>query len=304
VVAAGSTGNGTVFLTDDGGANWRPAAIPFPSFTSISCPSATVCWATGDPSADQLPEPQESGVLIAGSTDGGAQWSTASLQTAPGGLDDGLVPETIACVSETTCWAYSWAYQEAAGTGEVIATTDGWVTQKVAQGNIYGGGQRSLECSSTRVCVIPGPTATMPGGEVCGECSEAISSNAGASWTSLSFPLLGSQTIVWQPPNTTPSPAPSAEVPNANGVYCDSITLCALFEEMPAASDGTPGSTETAVELATADGGETWTAVLEIPLVSTGDGAPPSVPDMACDGAGHCFAYGGTADGALVYEGS
>jgi hypothetical protein len=110
-----STTVNDIATTTDGGMTWTaeplPASVPDPSFSGLSCPSATECWAAG---SDTVPQKigdvinGGSSVLL-GTTDGGASWSAVSF-TVPAGSPNYLGQEylgigSISCPSSSVCMA-------------------------------------------------------------------------------------------------------------------------------------------------------------------------------------------------------
>jgi hypothetical protein len=105
-------------VTTDGGAHWTGFTdLPSASMTvtAISCPSTKICWVSGPGPSDQ-PE-------VANSADGGKTWTLATPADWANAAYSWW-PNSIDCVSTTTCWL---AGQTANSTQnpEVAETTNG-----------------------------------------------------------------------------------------------------------------------------------------------------------------------------------
>jgi IPT/TIG domain len=84
-------------VSTDGGQHWTPYSDMPTSMivTSLSCVDTSVCWAAGAGWEDQP--------TIAETTDGGQTW-TDMTPAAWASADASWWPNSIDCVSETTCW--------------------------------------------------------------------------------------------------------------------------------------------------------------------------------------------------------
>ena len=104
-----------VVTSSNGGATWRsrplPADIPIPQLFSLSCASATVCWAAGQESVPQVigNVHDEGSPVMVGTTDGGATWSKATFSIpsdAPNYLGQSyLAVGDISCPATSACLA-------------------------------------------------------------------------------------------------------------------------------------------------------------------------------------------------------
>ena len=104
-----------VVTSSDGGATWQsrslPADIPIPQLYSLSCASATVCWASGQEAVPQVigNVHDDGSPVMVGTTDGGMSWSKATFAIpadAPNylgqaylGIGDISCPTTSACLA-------------------------------------------------------------------------------------------------------------------------------------------------------------------------------------------------------------
>ena len=104
-----------VVTSSDGGATWQsrplPADIPIPQLFSLSCASATVCWASGQEAVPQVigNVHDEGSPVMVGTTDGGATWSKATFaipSDAPNYLGQAyLAIGDISCPATSACLA-------------------------------------------------------------------------------------------------------------------------------------------------------------------------------------------------------
>jgi photosystem II stability/assembly factor-like uncharacterized protein len=112
---SGLTTSGDIASTVDGGRTWTPDPSPSdiaqPNFTSISCPTASECWAAGSAAAANQAgtSHNEGGPILLGTTNGGSSWSPVRF-TVPGNAPnyDGqsyLSFGFITCPSVDTCIA-------------------------------------------------------------------------------------------------------------------------------------------------------------------------------------------------------
>jgi photosystem II stability/assembly factor-like uncharacterized protein len=116
----------TVATSSDGGTTWRsralPADIPLPQLFSLSCASATVCWASGQEAVAQvIGNVHDAGSpVVVGTSDGGATWSKATFMIpsdAPNYLGQSyLAIGDITCPRPSACLALGGAAQSAPST--------------------------------------------------------------------------------------------------------------------------------------------------------------------------------------------
>jgi hypothetical protein len=172
-------------VTTDGGQSWTGYAT-LPStvrVTAVSCPSASVCWASGTAWLADTP-------AVAESTDGGqtwtdmtpADWSTATWW-----------PNAIDCVSATTCWL---AGMNAAGNLQnpaVAETSDAgatWTTFSNLPTFVSSDPNGTYEldgisCLSADSCVAVGGLD-----EADGTATVITTADGGATWTRSTSPKL------------------------------------------------------------------------------------------------------------------
>ena len=115
-----------VVTSSDGGRTWQsrslPADIPIPQLFSLSCASASVCWASGQESVPQVigNVHDEGSPVMVGTTDGGATWSKATFaipSDAPNYLGQSyLAVGDISCPGTSACLALGSAAQSAPST--------------------------------------------------------------------------------------------------------------------------------------------------------------------------------------------
>lgn len=194
---------GTVVWTDDGGLVWTTSTSS-PSMWgtgSLSCPSATVCYAGGSQrgvavSSDggqtwtQLQTPavvgevscptvstcfglSDYGMVV--TRDGGSTWNTVSLPSSS------LPASQLTCPTTTTCIAVG-TYS-----GDIFQTGDGGATWQQESPPVadlsYSPVQGQISCPSSTTCYITARTNTTPQAGVVLE-----STDGGDTWTSLSLP--------------------------------------------------------------------------------------------------------------------
>ena len=107
--------------TTDGGLTWTPhglpSDVPNPQIFTITCPTATRCWAGG---SDAIPEQVGRGYnggspVLLGTTDGGATWSKVTFSVPAGAPNyDGqsyLSMGSISCATANVCVANGAAAQ-------------------------------------------------------------------------------------------------------------------------------------------------------------------------------------------------
>jgi hypothetical protein len=147
-VAVGGLQGGSesaVAVTTNMGGSWTDESPPaqFTNLTGVSCPSATVCFASGSSS--------DYGEGVIESVDSGADWTTLSLGLITSGLS------SISCASATVC--------DAADGNLVLATADGgndWFPETVSA----GANPDAVACPSPAGCFIAGTGSGITGGVV------------------------------------------------------------------------------------------------------------------------------------------
>jgi photosystem II stability/assembly factor-like uncharacterized protein len=115
-----------VVTSSDGGATWEsrslPADIPIPQLYSLSCASATVCWASGQEAVPQVigNVHDDGSPVMVGTADGGVTWSKATFAIppdAPNFLGQAyLAIGDISCPGTSACLALGVAAQSAPST--------------------------------------------------------------------------------------------------------------------------------------------------------------------------------------------
>jgi hypothetical protein len=116
----------TVVTSADGGATWQlrplPPDIPNPQLFSLSCASATVCWASGQEAVPQVigNVHDDGSPVMLGTTDGGVSWSKATFAIpadAPNYLGQSYLGiGEITCPTTSACLAIGGAAQSAPST--------------------------------------------------------------------------------------------------------------------------------------------------------------------------------------------
>jgi len=130
--------DGDIGRTTDGGRTWKTGQTAAADFESVSCPTATHCWAVGVDNADTTG-------LVFATGDGGRTWEPENVPGATAKL------EGISCPSTSDCTAV--------GQSGVIATTDGgstWTSEVLPAGVL---GVQGVSCPPAP-CVAVGYTAT------------------------------------------------------------------------------------------------------------------------------------------------
>jgi photosystem II stability/assembly factor-like uncharacterized protein len=249
-------GYGTILATGNGGGTWTvQSSGTSQGITSVSCPSATTCFAVGG-----------AGTIL-GTSNGGGTWTAQSsgstdyllgiscpstttcfavgrfgaiLGTSNGGgtwtaqFASANSLSGISCPSATTCFAVGGVFS---GTSTILATSNGggtWTTQSSGTTYELGG----VSCPSTSTCFATGSSGTILG-----------TSNGGGTWTAQS----------------------SGSTNYLSGVTCPSTGACFAV-----------GSSGTIV--GTSNGGGTWTA--------QSSGSANSISGVSCPSTTTCFAVG------------
>jgi photosystem II stability/assembly factor-like uncharacterized protein len=154
------SGGGIVTTTDDAGGTWKTAPIPSTAGLtdfSISCPSASVCYAGGTNFAGAT-------VLLV-TRDGGIHWSAGQLPA-------GQIVTSIGCGSVNDCIAVG-SDIPSRPQSSVLVTTDGgtsWVSLSSP-----AAGFTSVRCLNDRFCWAAGPGAW-------------FTADLGSTWRDLSPP--------------------------------------------------------------------------------------------------------------------
>jgi photosystem II stability/assembly factor-like uncharacterized protein len=194
---------GTVVWTDDGGSTWT-TSVSSPALWgtgSLSCPSATVCYAGGSQrgvavSTDggqtwtQLDTPSVVGEVscptvstcfglsdydMVGTTDGGSSWNALALPSLYLPISELTCPTTTTCIAVSTYAGY------------IFQTSDGaasWQQESAPVADLsYTSLQGQISCPSSATCYITARTNTTPQSGVVLE-----STDGGDTWTSLPLP--------------------------------------------------------------------------------------------------------------------
>ncbi len=159
---------GIAAVSSDGGETWTPAgtagSIDF--LGGLSCPTATICYATAARTSsfnDGLAE----------STDAGAHWHLLpGAPPPPAGSTRGAFSGALSCPVVGQCWATG-------GPGGILATTDGgatWVAETEPQGGGGVPGIGDLTCLTTQHCIAVG-SEPHPG-----SLAVIATNNGGATW--------------------------------------------------------------------------------------------------------------------------
>lgn len=161
----------------NGGVTWQPESVPAApaAMTGITCPSTALCLATTALQSDLLR-----------STDGGRQWSSATLPLMVTALRD------LSCVGN---FCKAMAVGAATGRAELLVSSNGgarWVS-RAARGAI--GNSISLSCTSSSVCWslmlhADQSDPTSPSWEFTVE----LSTDSGAAWRAITSVQLSSPT--------------------------------------------------------------------------------------------------------------
>jgi photosystem II stability/assembly factor-like uncharacterized protein len=300
-VAPASTSSSTthigIDLTTDGGAHWKVdrITVPAPTFlSSVSCPTASSCMATGAAS----PASGQVGTVLV--TTNGQSWK--ALPGPAGSVD---VPG-VTCLSATQCAAVA---TDGSTYWSATTTDGGRVWQRGGNLPAGFGGISGITCPSASTCLVPGYTSATPGK---GAGAIALSDDGGAMWASASLPsgmgllhavacsgqvctavgtaatattdVTQSQSVVLRSPDGghawTQAPAP-ATVGDALGVSCPNTSLCAAVGVQWTSAPAVPvGGVAT-----TADGGAQW-------LDSGTRYVPTGLASVSCPNATSCVAVG------------
>ncbi len=280
--------------------SWRVQVQNTAAFWSVSCPSASQCWAGGDggimatrdggASWVNEPMPQALNVVkgvtcpttaeciavgdnsyvrsdaaIAATTDAGSTWSMESSPSGAGYL------RSVTCPTAAVCLAVGGPSYFVSGAGTIVATDNGgatWmlITPSGAPG-LYG-----ISCiPGLGTCIAVGSVTSGGGVDTNGVAYRTT--NAGGSWSAVSLP---------------------AGTPGLYGVTCRSVDDCIAV--------GGGSVVNKAAVLVSSDGGQSWAA-------ATLPSGLPALYGISCQAGasgGLCVAGGGnfyhpsTGGGAVI----
>ena len=217
-------------------------SFPAGSFASVSCPSASHCFAVG------VTAEYSAGDVIA-TTDGGASWVDQAIPVGVTSLN------SISCASTKDCVAVGASQTGVVGESQtgvaVVATTDGgatWVDQTIPFTVGYLG---AVSCPTTKVCHAEGDTqsggatlvATVNGGLTwvvqvvppdvtslgdlrCGSAEDCVAVGAGRLDAAIIATTDGGAT--WVDQHVSPG------VGSLSGLSCSSTQHCVAVGETPA----------------------------------------------------------------------
>jgi cutinase len=245
------------------------AAYP-PLFSSMACPAATSCVATGlyfQKGDSGLQDP----MLVTGS---GTSWKAIEAPLPANGKNDvigGLSLSGVACPSVTKCTAIGTYFPAGAGDAEVMVLTGSGSSWKAAEvpnpANVYLSNISALACPSPSACVAVGSGNGFDG---------VLLTKSGSSWKLTTAPL----------PANAPTSDPLISLPS---VACLSATNCTAVGSY---YDNT--STQHAVLLHW--NGSTWTATqVHVPA----DSSEALLSSVSCSKAAGCAAVGYYIEGSF-----
>jgi hypothetical protein len=254
---------------------------------SVSCPTASDCWAGATAGHDgvilastdggvtwvvQDSVPGSSGIgpldcpssshcwagaggpaasgktpLLLSTGDGGASWTAGPVPGRVRELDD------ISCVNDADCWLVG-SPPAAVSSDIVVATTDGgasWVVQNTGSITVSMGAGYGLSCPSVMRCVIVGT-------------GELATNDGGRTWHTRAFP----------------SGEPGSQL---NNLACPSGDDCVAESDV---TSGVPANQSTAIATST-DGGTTWQIRLD--KVAGGVG---TLSGLSCPTTRDCVSVG------------
>lgn len=139
----------------------EPTARQHVSFSAISCPSATRCWAVGGTSSIVRPVPRQRPVMELWN---GHRWTVVSVRSVPGLRFVSFTD--VSCPSARFCMAVGAASRARYGPDSPFAESwDGrtWTSRRmVSQGKRDVGGATSVSCTSSAACVAVGGYSGRP----------------------------------------------------------------------------------------------------------------------------------------------
>jgi photosystem II stability/assembly factor-like uncharacterized protein len=252
-----STINDEIFETQNAGATWSADTAPSVTgdLTSISCPSATECFAGGGQALTGEPQDQ-----IIETTDDGAEWSEVTLPDVTDSVDQ---ITAIECTSDESCMATD-------GSGFVLATSNGgaaWTASSIPEKSGFGAYPSSVACVSSTTCFVGGysESSSSDGRRIAGRLKFpppptfkdlfVETTDGGTSWTKVK--------------------GISGQIQDVNSISCPSSSDCF------ASADNEIG---TPVALATVNGGSSW-SVENLPDALTDSGGS----SIACPATSICF---------------
>ena len=261
--------------TPTGTGSWTAAAAPLPAnavltdtggvgLTSVACPSASSCVATGryvDSSGGQQ------GLLV---TKSGSAWTAAAaLLPAGAAADPDVELNSVACPSASWCVAAGY-YTDSSGSYQGLLITGSGTTWTATKAPVPGGGAADLSasllsvaCSSASSCVAVGSYE-----EPSGAYQGLLVTGSGTTWAAATAPV---------PANADSDPGVAL-----NAVACTSASSCTAAGSYDASSS--------AQGLLLTGSGTTWTAS-EAPPVA-GGWSTASLGSVACPSASSCVAVG------------
>lgn len=262
-------------VTTDGGTTWNGYATLPGSLrvTAIACVSASVCWVSGPGWQDQ-PE-------VAESTDGGQTW-TDKTPASWASADYSWWPNSIDCVSATTCWLVGMTGNSVQSPA-VAETTDGGATWTTFSNSPASWATVSnlptftpydpngtyllngISCTSALACVAVGGL-----NEADGVATVISTVDGGATWSMSTDPTLAGVQQLFS----------VACLPGAGGLPVCNAAADALAAAGP-------------VEITSADGGTTWSGMETYDNTGWFD-------SISCADIQHCWAAGAGTKVALA----
>jgi hypothetical protein len=165
-------------VTTDAGRTWTGyATVPSTvRVTAVSCPSASVCWASGTAWLADTP-------AVAESTDGGQTWTDKTPAAWSGAT---WWPNAVDCVSATTCWLAGVDAANNLQNPAVAETSDGgatWTTFANLPTFVSGDPNgtytlNGISCLSAASCVAVGGL-----NEADGKATVISTTDGGVTWT-------------------------------------------------------------------------------------------------------------------------
>jgi len=221
-----------VLRSGDAGTHWAQVSFPLQGgATAFSCPSETVCYATGATGDAAV------------STDAGQTWTALTT----GVVNDFLV--AISCSSTSTCFAVG-------DSGSIVGTTDGGQTWVSHQNGPAFYQAMSISCPTSTQCLLGssnGLLETTDGGN-----SWAVVLR---QWTqAVSCP---SASVCYVAGNPTYKTVDGGATWSAQAVSGATRYLISCADESHCLQSGNTPVGD-AILLATADGGSTWTTTLHV----------------------------------------